>query len=169
MLNHFKMFANYNGWANRKLYAVVAGLSEADYNKNCQVAFTSMNGTLNHLALTDLIWMSRFQGTSDVPKRLDINLHDNFADLLDARRKLDDRIIDYIEGLDDNLLAENLSYKPVTMPEKITQKLSPTLAHMFNHQTHHRGQAHAILTRLTGEAPPFDLMYYLLDVGKGKS
>ncbi|MEE9376233.1 MAG: DinB family protein [Rhizobiaceae bacterium] len=164
---HFPMFAQYNGWANRKLLTAVAELSEAEYNQDCQVAFKSMNGTLNHLLIADTIWLSRFQGTNDAPTSLDGFLHDKFADYLEARRLMDDKFIQYAEGLTAVNLNGDFSYTPITTPEKVTLQLAPALAHIFNHQTHHRGQAHAILTRLKGEAPPLDLIYYQLEVRSG--
>jgi uncharacterized damage-inducible protein DinB len=49
-------------------------------------------------------------------------------------------------------------------PETVSEPLSPALAHFFNHQTHHRGQAHTLLSQLTGNAPSLDLIYYLRDM-----
>ena len=53
-----------------------------------------------------------------------------------------------------------IRYRRVTSPEEFEQELAPALAHWFNHQTHHRGQVHAILTGLVGRAPEFDLLYF---------
>ena len=167
MLDHFNMFAKYNDWANRRLYAAVENLSDDDYRKDCKVAFNSMHGTLNHILAGDMIWLSRFMGTTGAPNVLDGILHEEFNDLRVSRQDLDEQIIDYIAGLDTETLAGNFSYTPITTPEKVTQQLSSALAHIFNHQTHHRGQAHAILTRLIGEAPPLDLIYYQRDVRMG--
>ena len=55
------------------------------------------------------------------------------------------------------------SMSTVALPQPVTMQLGTALSHMFNHQTHHRGQAHGILTQLTGEAPPMDLIYYALE------
>ncbi len=167
MHEHFIMFARYNAWANQKLYEAVAELSASDYNKDCQVAFTSMNGTLNHLLIGDLIWLSRFQGTTGAPTGLDKLLHQDFADIWDARKKTDADIVEYIEGLNEGILTSDFSFTALTMPEKVTQQLSYALAHFFNHQTHHRGQTHAMLTRLAGEAPSLDLGYYQREVRLG--
>ena len=167
MRDHFIMFAAYNGWANRKLYETTAHLSDEDYRKDCAVAFTSMHGTLNHLLVADWIWMDRFQARADAPTQLNAILHVTLADLLAARRDMDDRIIDYANGLSEGDLASEFTYTPITIPEPVTQKLAPALAHFFNHQTHHRGQAHAMLTRLAGNAPSLDLIYYQRDVRLG--
>jgi uncharacterized damage-inducible protein DinB len=62
-----------------------------------------------------------------------------------------------------------LTYRPVSTPDPVSQPLAPTLSHFFNHQTHHRGQAHALLTRLTGKAPSFDLSQFQRASGLGLS
>ena len=164
MHDHFNMFAAYNGWANRKLYEAVSGLSDADYRRDCQVAFTSLHGTLNHLVLTDDIWMCRFEGKNSKHTKLDGTVCDNFAELYAERRATDERIIAFCASVDDARLTKEFTYTPVSTPVPITQKLAPTLAHFFNHQTHHRGQAHAMLTRLAGTAPSLDLIYYQREI-----
>jgi DinB family len=68
---HFVMLAGYNAWANRRLYDAAETLSNADYRADRGVFFKSMHGTLNHLLVTDRIWMRRFTGTGDAPDRLD--------------------------------------------------------------------------------------------------
>ena len=164
--NHFMMFSDYNCWANARLFEAVAELSDEQFDKDCQVAFSSLNGTLNHLLVGDLIWLSRFEGKThdDLPTKLDEVLYPKFPDLWQARQVLDDRIVRFIDGLNTRALKSDFSYTPITAPELMTQKLAPALAHFFNHQTHHRGQAHAMLTRLIGEAPPLDLIYYQRDL-----
>ena len=62
--------------------------------------------------------------------------------------------------LDAAALAARISYTRVSSPEPVTQQLGAALAHVFNHQTHHRGQAHAVLTGLVGTAPELDLLFY---------
>ncbi|NKB51289.1 MAG: damage-inducible protein DinB [Rhizobiaceae bacterium] len=163
MIDHFIMFATYNRWANQRLYDAAQKLTNEQYLADCEVAFSSMQGTLNHILVGDTAWMSRFQQVPNPIKSLEAVLYADFDDLWTARQQMDARIIDYVDGLDETILSSDFSYTPVLNPEKITQKLAPTLAHLFNHQTHHRGQAHAILTRLTGEAPPLDLIYYMLE------
>ncbi len=168
MIDHFIMFAAYNRWANQRLFDAARQLAPEQYRVNCEVAFNSMQGTLNHILVGDTAWMSRFQQVSNPIKSLEAILYSDFDDLWTARQQMDTRIIHYVEGLDETKLNSDFTYTTVLLPEQITQKLSPTLAHLFNHQTHHRGQAHAILTRLTGEAPPLDLIYYILDTQSAK-
>ena len=65
-----------------------------------------------------------------------------------------------VDGLDDARIAGTIKYRRVSSPEQFEQQLAPALAHWFNHQTHHRGQVHALLTGLVGEAPELDLLYF---------
>ncbi|MBN4066302.1 damage-inducible protein DinB [Ahrensia sp. AH-315-G08] len=160
MINNFKMFARYNAWANDRLYEAAAALSDAQYNADCRAFFKSMNGTLNHILVADLVWMGRFENTNGAPRKLDANLHEEFSALRSARIEMDQHIIDYCDGLSRKQVEGSITYTPITIPEEVTIELAPALSHVFNHQTHHRGQSHAILTQLTGEAPAIDLIYY---------
>ena len=169
MQTHFTMFAAYNRWANTRLYEAAAKLSDADYRADRGAFFGSLHGTLNHLLVTDRIWMHRFTGAGPLPTRLDEILLDDLGALTQARRAEDARIIAYVEGLDEATLAGTFSYRTITNPTDITQKLAPALAHFFNHQTHHRGQAHALLTIAGGKnaAPSLDLIYFQRETGVG--
>jgi uncharacterized damage-inducible protein DinB len=160
MKSHFDMFAGYNAWANRRLYDAAAKLTEAQYRTDRGAFFRSLHGTLNHLLVGDRIWMRRFTGEGPSPARLDEILHDDLASLRAAREAEDRRILDYVAGLDEAKLAGLIRYRRLTAPDEVVQPLAPALAHFFNHQTHHRGQAHAILTGLVGAAPELDLLYY---------
>ncbi|HUN48499.1 MAG TPA: DinB family protein [Stellaceae bacterium] len=157
---HFLSLAKYNAWANRRLYDAATALSNADYQRDRGAFFKSMHGTLNHLLVADRIWMRRFTGKGEAPDRLDAILFEELATLREAREAEDRRIIAYVEGLDEARLAGTIRYRRVSTPEEFEQPLAPALAHFFNHQTHHRGQAHGILTGLTGKAPELDLLYF---------
>ena len=163
----FQMLAAYNAWVNRRLYDAAASLPEADYRADRGAFFSSLRGTLNHILLGDLIWMHRFTGEGDEPKQLDAILFDDLASLWRAREAEDRRIARYVEGLDEARLAGNIRYRSTRSPVEIEQKLAPLLLHFFNHQTHHRGQAHCLLTELAGEAPSFDLLIFQRETGSG--
>jgi uncharacterized damage-inducible protein DinB len=167
MREHFVELAGYNAWANRRLYAAARALPDAEYRADRGAFFGSLHGTLNHLLATDRIWMRRFTGSGDAPDRLDAILHDDLDGLERARIAEDARIRAYVAGLDDASLAATIRYRRVTTPEPIEQPLGPGLAHLFNHQTHHRGQAHAILTGLGREAPALDLLFYQREAARG--
>lgn len=157
---HYRMFAGYNAWANARLYAVAATLPAADFQADRGAFFGSLQGTLNHLLATDLIWMRRFTGSGSAPDRLDAVVHEDLPALWAARQAEDARIVRYVQSLDDAALAGSIRYQRVSSPHIHVQALAPALAHWFNHQTHHRGQAHAILTGLRTPAPELDLLFF---------
>jgi uncharacterized damage-inducible protein DinB len=163
----FEMLAAYNAWVNRRLYEAAARIPDRDYRADRGAFFGSLHGTLNHLLLGDRIWMHRFTGTGDEPKELDAILYDGLAELSAARRAEDARIVAYIAELPEAALAGAVRYRSTRNPAEIEQLLAPLLLHFFNHQTHHRGQAHCLLTEITGEAPSFDLLVYQRETGAG--
>jgi uncharacterized damage-inducible protein DinB len=157
---HYRMFGHYNAWANGRLYDAAAQLSAEQYRADRGAFFKSVHGTLNHLLVTDRIWMARFTGEGDAPNRLDAILFETLETLRAARTAEDRRITDFVEGLDDRRIAGTIKFRRVSSPEQFEQQLAPALAHLFNHQTHHRGQVHALLTGLLGQAPELDLLYF---------
>jgi len=157
---HFMMFAAYNAWANARLYEAASGLTREQFSRDIGAFFKSMRGTLNHLLVADRIWMKRFTGEGDAPASLDTILYIDFAKLRVAREAEDRRIIDWIGAQSDKQLSGRFTYMTVTDMRTVSQRLAPALAHLFNHQTHHRGQAHTILTMLGQEAPSLDLIYF---------
>jgi uncharacterized damage-inducible protein DinB len=166
MLKHFQMFADYNGWANARIYEACALLSDEEFCADKGAFFGSAQRTLNHLLAADRIWLKRFTGIGEAPTSLGAVLHENFSDLHAARKAEDQRIIDWVDGLTEADFSKIISYSPVSMPGKIELPLGPVLTHVFNHQTHHRGQVHTILTSLGQPSVVLDLVYFLLGEGK---
>jgi uncharacterized damage-inducible protein DinB len=167
MKPHFAMMAGYNAWCNERIYDVVAQLPDADYRADRGAFFKSVHGTLNHLLVADRIWLKRFSGRGDAPNRLDAILFENLDDLRDARHREDERIIAYIDSLSEADLGGRIRYKTITNPVEIEQPLAPALIHFFNHQTHHRGQVHGLLTGFGLEAPSLDLILFQRKSGMG--
>lgn len=158
MKAHFEKLAGYNAWANRRLYAAAAALPDADRRRDEGAFFGSLHATLNHLLVTDVIWLARLRSIKGPPWRLDHIAHDDFNDLTAAREALDDDLIRYLR--DEADLTGTIAYARVSTREPIVQPTPEALAHVFNHQTHHRGQCHMLLTRLTGTAPELDLLFF---------
>lgn len=161
MKQHFSMMAAYNRWANLRLYDMAAGLPDELYRKPIGVYFKSLHGTLNHLLTADRIWMFRLDGKGDHPATLNATIHEDLASLREARLAEDLRIINFIDRLEDDDLEKMWDYKMLNgTPQR--QYVRKILAHLFNHQTHHRGQAHAALTALgVSEPQPLDLLIML--------
>ena len=160
MKEHFAMFAAYNRWANALIYDAAEAMNADDYRRDAGLFFGSVHATLNHILVADTIWMARFRGHPNPPLKLDDILHDDLAALRDARRAGDDEIVGWIDKQTDESLTVEFTYTPVTDPNPVTQRLAPALAHFFNHQTHHRGQVHGVVTRFTDLAPAMDLIYF---------
>src|SRR5271155_5333263 len=99
---HFQQFAAYNRWANARLYA--AGLAMPDNRRPTGVFFGSLHGTLNHLLLTDRLWLKRLTGEGDYPNRLDTILYEQRAELTRARIAEDNRLITVVDKYDDAAL-----------------------------------------------------------------
>jgi uncharacterized damage-inducible protein DinB len=169
MTAHFIMFAAYNRWANERLYEAAKSLPEAEYRADRSAFFGSLHGTLNHILVTDRIWLRRFTGDGPVHTQLDEVPFDGLHQLEAARRDEDERIIAYVDSLNESDLAGLFSFRTLTNPRDMTQPLGPALAHLFNHQTHHRGQAHGLVTEIGGRdaAPSLDLIMFQRATGIG--
>jgi len=144
---YFDQLAQYNRWANRRLYDDAASLPDAERKRSIGLFFGSVHGTLNHLLVADYIWMRRMIGEGPQPERLSQILYDDFAALRAARAQEDDRICEFVTVTDESGYDRILEYQNST-GRTFQQKLGPALMHFFNHQTHHRGQVHAGLTIL---------------------
>jgi uncharacterized damage-inducible protein DinB len=169
MKSHFTMFAGYNRWANQRLYEAARKLPDAEYRKPRGAFFGSLHGTLNHLLVADRVWMRRFTGSGPIQTKLDEILFEDLAALEAARIAEDARIIAHVESLTEADLAAPFTYRTIVNPTDVTQPRSAALAHFFNHQTHHRGQAHALVTMAAGNdaMPSLDLILFQRATGMG--
>ena len=159
--DHFRMFALYNRWANVQLYKAVATVPPEALTQDRGAYFKSLLGTLNHLLVADGMWLGRLQGNSPRGVRLDEILHPTFEPLAAARAARDADIIAHVFALQEPQFTAPLTYA-TTAGTAQTQPLHHVLAHVFNHQTHHRGQAHDLLCQIVGEkaVPVIDLLAY---------
>jgi uncharacterized damage-inducible protein DinB len=159
--DHFRMFALYNRWANVLLYQAAAAVPEDALAQDRGAYFKSLLGTLNHLLVADGIWLSRLQGNSPRGLRLDEIHHAALEPLAAARCALDGRLIGYVFALQEPQFAAPLTYETLSGAPQ-TQAVHHVLAHVFNHQTHHRGQAHDLLCQIAGAkaVPVIDLLAY---------
>jgi uncharacterized damage-inducible protein DinB len=165
--HRYAMLAGYNRWANARLYAAAARLTDEQYRADRGAFFRSVHGTLNHVLVADRVWINRFLGRPNPPTRLDEILYDDLAALHAARVDEDDRIVAFAQALTDQQVDQPIRFRTVTGNVLYEQELSGALDHFFNHQTHHRGQVHALLTGLVGEAPELDLVYFQRESGTG--
>lgn len=160
MRNHFANLAQYNRWANGRLYDAVATLSPAEYGRDRKGFFRSVQGTLNHILVGDRLWLRRLTGEGSQPRTLNQILYETFAELRPAREDEDERILRVVGGCSEEALSGNLAYENYR-GQRFEQPLWQVLDHVFNHQTHHRGQVHDMLSQTGMDPPELDLIYFL--------
>lgn len=161
-LDYFRTLARYNRWANRRLYAAAGALPEADYMRPLPSFFGSLHATLNHILVGDRLWMGRLTGHPETKIRsLDQILYADLVGLRVAREAEDASIVNVMDALDEPTLNTALRYKTTTGESQATP-VRLVLGHLFNHQTHHRGQCHQLLSALGVREPPaLDLIHYV--------
>jgi uncharacterized damage-inducible protein DinB len=153
--------ARYNRWQNQNLYGVADGLSDEERRRERGAFFGSIHGTLNHLAWGDRMWMSRFTDVVRPP----VGVKDSVAmlevwdDLKRERAALDETIIAWADRLDASWLEGDLAYFSGASQRDMVKPKWLAVTHMFNHQTHHRGQVHCMLTQAGGKPHETDLPF----------
>ena len=150
--DHFAMLARYNTVANQRLYEVCAQFDVPALRESRRGSFGSIHALLNHLLLGDRIWMARFQGGGATTPPLGGILFDRFADLRAARVKEDARIEGFFATLPADFFSRSIEYLNFQR-KPYRESASVAAAHFFNHQTHHRGQVHVMISQ-TGVKPP---------------
>lgn len=162
--DYFRTLARYNQWANRRLYGACAQLSEAEYMRPRPSFFGSIHATLNHILVGDRLWMGRITGHDAGITALDQILYGDFIGLKVAREAEDAQIINAVDAMDEPTLNSTLRYKTLVNPAPVATPMRMVLAHFFNHQTHHRGQVHGLLSQTAVAPPPLDLLLYLREM-----
>jgi len=154
---HFQMLARYSSIANQRLYEVCARLSDEEYRKQRSGSHRSIHRTLNHILLGDRIWMDRFgsAGITATPA-LDTELYSAFGGLRSAREAEDARIEAFMGGLNGAFLACEIRYTN-NAGRACADPASLLIAHLFNHQTHHRAQVHVMLSDAGLQPPSLDM------------
>ena len=146
---YVRTMAAYNRRQNANLYGAADHLDDAARKQERGAFFGSIHGTLNHLVWADRIWMSRFQGTprpsGGIPESS--RLYEHWDDLKRARIEFDDVVTDWAEALEPAWLEGDLTWFSGSTKREVTRPKALLVTHYFNHQTHHRGQVHCMLTQ----------------------
>jgi uncharacterized damage-inducible protein DinB len=162
MLEHLKLMAHYNKWANDRISRAITAIDEADYMKPREAFFGSIHGAVNHLLLVDRLWRGRMIGDPYPASGLDQIVCADRETFIRERAAENEIIIDFVEEQDAGSIESIFSYTTfVGVDGRDTRRI--VLAHMFNHATHHRGQVHALLTQVPCDPPPLDLIFYMRD------
>ena len=156
MLDAFKMLARYNRIANERLYEQCGQLDPVEYRKERRGSFGSIPGLLNHILLGDRIWMSRFAGGGNTTPPLNSILFDTFAELRPARAAQDREIEEFFAKIDEDFLRRQLAYTN-NQGKDCLDTAPVAVLHFFNHQTHHRGQVHVMISQTNVRPPALDL------------
>src|SRR5204862_8236808 len=123
----------------RSLYESCAFFPDAERKKRRSAFFGSIHGALNHLMLSDRIWLSRFSGKEVPSTNLDAILYEDFGELRETRKEEDSRIEAFAARIDEQFLKGTIRY--VNNEDRtLEDPVELLVAHFFNHQTHHRGQ-----------------------------
>ena len=156
---YVRRMARYNRWQNRNLYDVADRLSDAERRRERAAFFGSVHKTLSHLLWGDRIWMSRFTDTPKPPVGIagSVTLYEEWDTLKRERAEFDETMIAWADGLDARWLADDLTYYSGGAKRDITAPKWLLVTHMFNHQTHHRGQVHCMRTQAGGRPHDTDL------------
>jgi uncharacterized damage-inducible protein DinB len=148
---HCRLMAAYNTGMNRRIYDAAARIPDAERRADRGAFFGSLHGTLSHLVWTDHAWMVRFAPGrwERLPGTLKDSPHafPDWDEMCAARRKADAGIEEWAAGVDDAWLAAPLTWLSGASGREMTKPAWVTVVHLFNHQTHHRGQAHCLITQ----------------------
>jgi uncharacterized damage-inducible protein DinB len=158
-----RMMAAYNAEMNRRLYAAADTLDEAQRRADRGAFFGSLQGTLSHLLWGDAFWMHRFDGWPKPPGGIStsVDFPGGWAAMKDQRADIDARIAAWAAQLDPGWLTGDLTWFSGSLGREVTRPRAVLVTHFFNHQTHHRGQAHALLTGFGAKTGDTDLPFIL--------
>jgi uncharacterized damage-inducible protein DinB len=156
---YVQRMARYNRWQNENLYGAADTVSDAERRRARGAFFGSIHATLNHLLWGDRIWMSRLAGTprpeGGIPQS--VSLYADWNDLKRERAAFDIVIVDWADQLEDASLAGELTWFSGAIKAEVRKPKWLLVTHMFNHQTHHRGQVHCMLTQAGSKPGDTDL------------
>lgn len=175
LIEHVRLMAEYNQWMNQKIYRECEKLSSEQLGEDRGAFFGSVLGTLNHLVVGDTVWLKRFS-SSDVshkslesindfphPEALDSILFTTLPELKARREQLDRVVVAFARELSESELQKIITYKSFKGISS-TKALFSLLMHMFNHQTHHRGQLTVLLSQFGLDVGVTDLVAIIPDV-----
>ena len=158
LLSNLQLMSQYNQWMNQKVYRVAEDLGDEIIKQDRGAFFGSLLGTLNHIYVADVIWLRRFarhpkqyQSLQQLPtltdyKSLNQTVADDLKTLEALRQELDTIVIDWCQEIAPEDLEDNLEYTD-TKGNPYSKNFGQLIHNLFNHQTHHRGQASTLISQ----------------------
>lgn len=152
--------ARYNRWQNASLYAAADSLSDEERRKDRGAFFKSIHATFSHLLWADHMWLSRISDAPrpSTPLSESASYRDHWDSLKEDRLVCDEKLIDWADAVTDDWLASDLIWRSSLMQSDMIKPKWLVVSHIFNHQTHHRGQIHAMLTAAGAQPQDTDLI-----------
>jgi uncharacterized damage-inducible protein DinB len=151
----YRAMAYNNGWANHRLLAACAGLSQAEFVAPRTGFFPSLRATLNHILIIDRFYIDAMEGGTLGPAAwADREPCATAIVLRNAQREVDRRLIAIVEQLDNKDLNRVVDIHREDRIQR--ERIDRLLLHLFQHQVHHRGQAHAMLSATNVPPPQLD-------------
>ncbi|HVZ06132.1 DinB family protein [Hyphomicrobium sp.] len=148
-VSYVQTMSRYNSWQNRNIYDASARLSDAQRKEDRGAFFRSIHATLNHLLWADQMWLMRF-GAAPQPAARSITeglaQFEDWSALTAERTRFDAHIESWADKLEPEKLQGDLVWFSGAMGREMSTPKALVITHIFNHQTHHRGQVHALLT-----------------------
>lgn len=157
--DYCRLMARYNSWQNASLVMASDGLTAADRWQDRGAFFGSIAATLNHVYWDDALWLQRFGGKERPEDTFNPSLESpaDWTDFKRLRAQRNAEIEDWAARLCDADLDGTVAWYPAGGSTRIEKPMAVCAIHLFNHQTHHRGQVHAMLTAAGAEPEPTDL------------
>ena len=159
---HVQLMARYNRWQNQSIFGAADTLEDQQRRADRRAFFGSIHATLNHLLWADRMWMHRLDGwppprPKSIPESVDY--YQDWSELKRERAKTDEDIIAWADSLDPAALSGDLTWFSGATGRELTMPRWLLITHIFNHQTHHRGQVHCLLTQLGAKPQATDLPF----------
>jgi uncharacterized damage-inducible protein DinB len=156
---YVRTMAAYNSEMNRRLYAAASRLGDEERRRNRGAFWHSLHGTLVHILWGDGQWMSRFDGWErpQTPIKESDHMLVDYAELCAKRVEADAKIENWAGRVDGAYVARDMTWFSGAAQREVTAPCGLLITHFFNHQTHHRGQAHALITAAGEKTDDTDL------------
>lgn len=153
--------ARYNLWQNENLLTAINRLSPTERMKDRGSFFGSIQATVSHIFWGDMTWMSRFAGTQaqtvGIPEST--KLISDWEQFCGERKAFDEQILQWAHGISPDWFEGDLSWYSGAAGRDLTLPKKTVIIQLFNHQTHHRGQIHAMLTSAGVKTEDTDLPF----------
>lgn len=167
MLAHPHTMARFSTWANERIYAACAQISRDDLEKDRSAFFRSIHGTLNHILLVDLLYRERIEEVPSRFKTLDETVHEELGDLRESQAVSDSYYRDLLEGMPPEALDEPMGFYTLLEDAEYWEVPRRTYySNLFQHQVHHRGQIHNMLSQVGIDPPPIGFIEFQVELGE---